>query len=133
MIRYLQPNDVIQLKNDASTTGRTVNVQSMGPFSIVALQGAGVVTVQVNNRNMYNIRSDYGIGNSYNRMHNVAPQLNNSFSSYWADTTLTADATSRNAFINRNIQARYFRLRGSSMSSTTRSTVFGHAFRRPRV
>lgn len=133
MLRLLQPTDIIRLTVDSSASGFTVPIQVNGPCSIIALAGAGSVTVQVNNGNMYNVRMDYPVRASWNCYHTPTPQLNSSFSSMWANTTLTGRATSSNVFINRDIEARYIRLSGRSMSSTTRSTVFAHVYARPRV
>ena len=52
---------------------------------------------------MYRVRSDYGIGKSYNALHQPNPVLNPSFSSYWSDAGLSGDGSSSNAFVNGDI------------------------------
>lgn len=133
MIRHLQPTDVIQLVCDASTTGRTVSVQTHGPFSIVVLNGRGTVTVQANNDCPYLTSQDYGIRMSKSRLQHPDPTVNTSFSAHWANTSLTANAASGNVFVDGELERRYIRLSGSSISSTTARTVFAHVMCRPRV
>jgi hypothetical protein len=94
----------------------------------------GAVTVQVNNGNMYTRRYDYGIGQSYNAMHQTERVLNTSFTSYWANTTYTAASRSTYQFISCPIEARYMKLSGTGLTATVGvKAVYGHVYARPRV
>ena len=130
MIRHLQPTDIIQVAADPRISGKSVTIQSNGPCSFVVLSGIGVVTVQVNNSNFMQVTTPYGIGNSSQRLQYPEPSPNNSFSANWADTSLSADSSAANVFINRDIQRRYVRLSGAGITGTV---VARHAFTRPRV